>query len=99
MGYFKDIVDMPNQYEYSLEFFKRFYRPEYSTIIVVGDVTKEKVEALAQKYFGVWKPGNYVSKVQSEPAQAETRYVHIQKTGFPPFLDLNFKGPSYSDSK
>ena len=99
MGYLKDIVDMPNQYEYSLEFFKRFYRPEYSTIIVVGDVTKEKVEALAQKYFGVWKPGNYVSKVQPEPAQAETRYVHIQKTGFPPFLDLNFKGPSYSDSK
>jgi zinc protease len=39
MGYFKDVVDMPNQYDYSLEFFNRFYRPEYSTIIVVGDVT------------------------------------------------------------
>jgi len=99
MGYLKDIVDMPNQYEYSLEFFKRFYRPEYSTIIVVGDVTAEKVNALAQKYFGAWKAGNYVSKVEPEVAQTETRYVHIQKTGFPPFLDLNFKGPSYSDSK
>ncbi|MBL0096488.1 MAG: insulinase family protein [Bacteroidetes bacterium] len=42
MGFFKDIVDMPNQYEYSIEFFKRFYRPEYATILVVGDVTSEK---------------------------------------------------------
>jgi zinc protease len=67
--------------------------------VVVGDVTADKVEALAQKYFSVWKPGNYVSKVAPEPAQTETRYVHIQKAGFPPFLDLNFKGPAYSDSK
>ncbi len=99
MGYFKDIVDMPNQYEYSLEFFKRFYRPEYSTIVVVGDITPENVEALAQKYFGNWKHGDYVSNVAPEPAQMETRYTHIQKKGFPPYLDLNFKGPAFSDTK
>jgi zinc protease len=98
MGYLKDIVDMPNQYEYSLEFFNRFYRPEYSTIIVVGDIEPAKVEALAQKYFGNWKKGNYVSKVLPEPVQTETRFTHIQKTGFPPLLDLNFKSPAYSDS-
>jgi zinc protease len=97
MGYFKDIVDMPNQYEYSLEFFKRFYRPEYATIIVIGDVKHENVEALAQKYFGDWKKGNFVSKVEAEPAQNETRYAHIQKTGFPPYLDLEYKGPAFSD--
>jgi zinc protease len=98
MGYLKDIVDMPNQYEYSLEFFNRFYRPEYSTIIVVGDIEPAKVEALAQKYFGNWKQGNYVSKVLPEPVQSETRFTHIQKAGFPPLLDLNFKSPAYSDS-
>ena len=42
MGFFEDIVDMPNQYEYSRKFFKRYYRPEYCTIVVVGDVTPEK---------------------------------------------------------
>jgi zinc protease len=97
MGYFKDIVDMPNQYEYSLEFFKRFYRPEYSTIIVVGDVTPEKVEALSQKYFGAWQHGTYVSKIPQEPVQNETRYTHIQKAGFPPYLNLNYKGPAFDD--
>jgi zinc protease len=99
MGYFKDIVDMPNQYDYSREFFSRFYRPEYSTIIVVGDVTQERVNALAQKYFGSWKPGSYVSKVSPEAPQTETRYTHVKKPGFPPYLDLNYKGPAFSDDK
>ncbi len=97
MGYFKDIVDMPNQYDYSREFFKRFYRPEYCTIIVVGDVTQERVNELSQKYFGDWKPGTYVSKVPSETPQNETRYTHIKKEGFPPYMDINYKGPAFSD--
>lgn len=97
MGYFKDIVDMPNQYEYSKEFFKRFYRPEYSTIIVVGDVTPTKVEGLAEKYFANWQKGNYVSNVPKEPKQTEIRYAHIQKAGFPPYLSLNYKTPAFSD--
>jgi secreted Zn-dependent insulinase-like peptidase len=28
IGFLKDIVDMPNQYQYSLKFFDRWYRPE-----------------------------------------------------------------------
>lgn len=97
MGFFKDVVDMPNQYDFSLEFFKRFYRPEYATIIVVGDVTQEKVDNLARKYFGTWITGNYVSKIPVEPLQSESRYAHIQKTNFPPTVGLNFKGPAFKD--
>lgn len=98
MGFFKDIVDMPNQYAYSLEFFNRYYRPEYSTIVVVGDVTPEKVNALAEKYFGSWKHGSYVSVVPVEPKQESTRYTHLQNGGIPPALSLNYKGPAFSDS-
>src|SRR5499427_4995866 len=42
MGFLKDIQDMPNQYSYSLQFYNRFYRPEYVTILLVGDVTREQ---------------------------------------------------------
>jgi hypothetical protein len=38
MGFIKDIEDMPNQLEYSKTFFSRWYRPEYTTVIVAGDV-------------------------------------------------------------
>jgi zinc protease len=97
MGFFKDIVDMPNQYEYSQEFFRRFYRPEYATIIVVGDVTPEKINALSEKYFGVWERGSYVSNIEPEPQQTAMRQTHMQVSGFPPALSLNYKSPAFSD--
>lgn len=99
MGYFKDIVDMPNQYEYSKKFFDRFYRPEYNTILVVGDVTPEQVNALAEKYFGAWERGSYESVVPVEPAQTGTRYVHLQNGSIPAYFSMSYKGPAFSDSE
>ncbi|CAN5194076.1 pitrilysin family protein [soil metagenome] len=96
MGFFKDVVDMPNQYDYSLTFFDRFYRPEYATILVVGDVTAEQVNKFAQKYFGTWKRGTYKPQITTEPIQTETRYAHVKMPSFPPFLEMNYKGPAFS---
>jgi zinc protease len=33
---------MPNEYAYSKTFFERWYRPEYTTLIVAGDVTPSR---------------------------------------------------------
>lgn len=97
MGFWEDVVDMPNQYDYSLEFFDRFYRPEYSTILVVGDVTSEEVNALSEKYFGMWERGSYEPEIPQEPTQTATRYAHIQNANFPPYLSLNYKSPGFSN--
>ncbi|MGB5531005.1 MAG: pitrilysin family protein [Ignavibacteriaceae bacterium] len=99
MGFFKDIVDMPNQYEYSLKFFNRYYRPEYSTIVVVGDVNAEKVNKLAEKYFGMWEKGNYSVDIPAEPEQKEERVFHLQNGSIPPYMSMNYKGPAFSDTK
>jgi zinc protease len=99
MGFFKDVVDMPNQYDYSLTFYNRFYRPEYSTIIVVGDVKQAEVNKLAEKYFGNWKRGNYQPTIEEEPKQNATRYVHIKQANYPPLVRLNYKGPAFSNNK
>lgn len=99
MGFFEDIVDMPNQYEYSLEFFNRYYRPEYSTIVVVGDVTADKVNVLAEKYFGSWESGKYSAEIPTEPEQKEKRFVHLQDGSIPPYMSMNYKGPAFSDTK
>ncbi|MBA2761013.1 MAG: insulinase family protein [Segetibacter sp.] len=99
MGFFKDVVDMPNQYDYSLTFFDRFYRPEYTTIIVVGDVKQDDVNSYAQNYFGNWKRGNYKPTIQTEPPQTETKYVHIKNAAYPPYLRLGYRGPAFSDKE
>jgi zinc protease len=97
MGFFDDVVDMPNQYDYSLEFFKRYYRPEYCTVVVVGDVDAGQINDLAEKYFGEWERGNYVSEIPDEPSQNGKREFHLQNGSIPPFMSMAYKGPAFND--
>ena len=69
MGFLKDVQDMPNQYDYSLKFFDRYYRPEYTTIVVAGDVDAKQVRALVDKSWGNWKRGSYHPDIPVEPPQ------------------------------
>ena len=99
MGFLKDIQDMPNQYGYSLKFFDRYYRPEYTTIIVVGDVKPKAVRELADKYWAAWKHGSYQPDIPAEPPQEGPRTGHVdwpQQTL--PIVTIGFKGPAYTDS-
>jgi len=98
MGYLKDIQDMPNQFDYSQGFFKRFYRPEYTTVMLVGDVTRARALDLTRKYFGDWKRGDYVAKIPAEPKQTEPRKAHIDwPSPTLPIVAVAFRGPAYSD--
>src|SRR5215470_17721815 len=77
MGFLKDIQDMPNQYDYSLKFFDRYYRPEYTTILVVGDAKPKPVHDLVAKYWSDWKRGEYKADIPAEPPQTEPRTGHV----------------------
>lgn len=98
MGFLKDIQDMPNQFQYSREFFNRYYRPEYVTIIVAGDVKPEPVRALVAKYFGNWKRGSYRVTIPAEPPQTAPREAKVDwPSPTLPWLAVAFKSPAYSD--
>lgn len=99
MGFLADIKDMPNQYAYSKKFYDRFYRPEYCTVMVVGDAKHGEVMDLAEKYFGKWRKGNYKATIPAEPAQAAPRQAHVQHPGNTNMVALAFKGPAFSVDK
>lgn len=99
MGFLSDIKDMPNQYDYSLSFYDRFYRPEYCTLIIVGDVTHDKVMSLAKKYYGNWKRGTYTPNIAVEPEQTERRSVHVPFDGDTNYVGVYYKSPAFSDVK
>lgn len=99
MGYLKDIQDMPNQYAYSLEFYKRFYRPEYTTIVVVGDVTRDQALNLTKQHFGSWQRGNYKPAIPAEPAQDAPRTANIEwQSPTLPYVAVAFRAPAYDDA-
>ena len=100
MGFLRDIEDMPNQFEYSRAFFDRYYRPEYTTLVIAGDVTPETARALVEKYWGAWKRGNYRPEIPTEPAQKGARTKHVQwPTPTLPWVSVSFRGPRYSDEE
>jgi zinc protease len=99
MGFLKDIQDMPNQYDYSLKFFDRYYRPEYTTIIVVGDVKSKAVRAMVDKYWGQWKRGSYKPVIPVEPAQNGPRTAHVDwPSPTLPIVVVAYKAPAYNDA-
>ncbi len=99
LGYVEDIRDFPNQFAYSWEFYNRFYRPEYSTLIVVGQVKQADVLAMVKKYYGDWKRGDYVAQIAREPDQEKARKEHIDwASPTLPLLAVAYRSPSYSDS-
>jgi zinc protease len=100
MGFLKDIQDMPNQFDYSRQFFDRYYRPEYTTVIVAGDVRKEQARALVEKYWGGWKRGGYRAEVPPETPQDGPRTAEVNwTTATLPWVLVAFRGPAYSDTE
>jgi zinc protease len=99
MGFLKDIQDMPNQYDYSLRFFDRYYRPEYTTVIVVGDVKAKAVRELVDRGWGDWKRGTYKPEIPREPVQDAPRSNHVDwPTATLPIVSIAYKTPAYTDS-
>jgi zinc protease len=99
MGFLKDVQDMPNQYDYSLKFFDRYYRPEYTTIVVAGDVDAKQVRALVDKSWGNWMRGSYHPDIPAEPAQQGPRENNIDwPSPTLPLIEIAFHGPAYSDT-
>ena len=95
MGFIKDIEDMPNQYEYSKTFFSRWYRPERTTILVVGDVDPAKVFPLVEKYWGDWQHGTFNVDIPQETTHNGPVYAHVPWTSPTlPWVTVAFHGPS-----
>ena len=92
MGFLRDIEDMPNQYPYSLTFFKRWYRPDNVTVILAGDVDPATALPLVEKYFGRWQrvPAQ-VPSVPPEPAHTAPVAVHVAwETPTLPWMTVSF---------
>ena len=99
MGFLKDIEDMPNQYQYSLEFFDRWYRPENCVVVVVGDFNQERLVALAKQYYGPWKRGTYKLDVPAEPPQTQEKTINLPwKAKTLPVVAMGYHGPAFSDN-
>ncbi len=98
MGFLDDIKAMPDEYDYSLQFFDRYYRPEYTTIIVAGDVDPKQVRKLVEERWSTWKHGSFKPSIPAEPPQSGPRTAHVDwPSKTLPWLAVAWHSPAYGD--
>ena len=99
IGYEADIADMPTAHEYALQFFDRYYRPEFATILVVGDADPDKTFAMIESKYADWRPAaGPPPEIPVEPEQTETRRVHVPwKSPTAAQLVMAWKIPAHSN--
>ena len=97
IGFLEDIKAMPKMYDYSIQFFDRFYRPEYTTILVVGDYDWNALQKLVAQHYGDWERGSYVPEIPQEPPQTAPREASV---AWPaptlPILAIAYRAPAFN---
>ena len=97
---FLQMSDMPNMYDYSLEFFKRI-----STAGIRDDCRGRRRQARrrfadGQQLLGRLKRGNYTPEIPNEPEQTTPLSTEVAwPTPTLPWVAVSFKGPAYSDDQ
>lgn len=96
IGYLVDIQAMPEKYEYSRAFFRRFYTPDNTTIVVAGDVRHEPLVELISKHYGAWKGVRDRPKIPVEPEPEVGAQRHIEWDGMsPPQIVIGYRAGAF----
>lgn len=54
LGFYDDIKAMPQRYAYSKQFFKRWYTPDNTLLVIAGDIDDAQLMASVTKHYGDW---------------------------------------------
>jgi zinc protease len=98
IGYLDDVKAMPSGFAYSREFFRRYYTPDNTTVIIAGDFDKKETLAHLQKAYGTWKGKLDAARIPVEPPQTAPRTAHVDwKSPTLPRLWIGWHTPGASD--
>jgi zinc protease len=97
IGLEPDIRAMPEMYDYSLDFYRRHYRPENVVLVIAGDFDTAEARRLIREHYGDWAPGYVPPDIPVEPEQTAPRDSVVQYPGRTlPIVSINYKAPAWS---
>jgi zinc protease len=98
IGWMSDLKQMTP--EDLKKWYQRYYAPNNATLVVVGDVTPEKVHALAEHYFGAIHKGETVERnPKKEPPALGKKTVTIRAPAKLPLLLIGYTVPGVNTAK
>ncbi|MBL8921010.1 MAG: insulinase family protein [Myxococcaceae bacterium] len=95
LGFVEDIRAMPTRYEYSKQFFKRWYTPDNCVVVVVGDFDDAKLMKAIEAQYGPWTGKAAKLTIPAEPPLAGPREAKVTWTSPTlPRTALHFRTPA-----
>ncbi|HYG97922.1 MAG TPA: pitrilysin family protein [Terriglobales bacterium] len=76
IGYYDDVVNMPNAWDAAWEFYRGYYQPNNVALVIVGDVDPAKLMPEIEKRYSDWKPVP-VPKIAPEKEPSKEVSVHV----------------------
>lgn len=96
IGWMNDLENMT--WQDAMNWYKDWYTPSNAYIVIVGDVNKDEVFRLAEKYYGSIKPHSLpVRKPQEEPEQKGIKRVTVKAPASLPYIAMAWKVPKLKD--
>jgi zinc protease len=94
IGWRHEMADLSR--EDALSYYQRFYAPNNATLVIAGDVTPDKVKALAEEYYGPLEPSDGIvprERAQEPPQLAERRLVLEDERVSEPYVFRTYLAP------
>jgi zinc protease len=96
IGYYEDVVDMPNEYQAAVDFYNTYYRPNNCVLIVAGDVKQNELLPKIQKHYGNWQKREAPPVALTDPPQKAEKREHVSwDAEVPPRIWVAFKMPGH----
>ena len=81
IGRRRDVEAMPTLFEASLDFYRRYYRPDNAILLITGDVDRTRSLEAVRRHFGSWQAGAAPYGVPAEPDQDAPRRALVRFPG------------------
>ncbi len=95
IGYLRDVDLMPTRYEYAQQFFRRYYTPDDSTVIVVGDFEDAALDALIDQHYAGWRGRRDRPRIPVEPEPTATRRDLPWAGSSAPRMMIGYRVPAF----
>jgi predicted Zn-dependent peptidase len=82
-----------------IQFYKTYYVPNNATLVVAGDIDKDQIKKLIEKYYGSIPRGQEIvrKKIEEEPIQGEKQAVYYDKNIQKPAIMQAYLTPSMKE--
>lgn len=95
MGYYEDVLDMPNEYQAAVDFYNTYYRPNNCVLIVAGDVKADDIFKQVEPYYRDWEARAVPAIPAGEPPQQEQREHVPWDADVAPLVWVSYRMPAF----